>query len=96
MSQERQYNVKSWSKNDQIRLREIVNQGMKINEEIKDLQEGLKETVKAVAEELSIKPAQISKAIKIAAKGNYHEEEDKLNEIFDILVAAGKLSDNDE
>lgn len=93
--QNRQYNVKSWNKNDQIRLRTIVNEGLKINQEIKDLKEGLTETIKAVAEELEIKPAQITRAIKIAEKGSYYDEEEKLNEICDILVAAGKLSDDE-
>lgn len=93
---DRQYNVKSWSKQDTIRLKEIINQGINVNQEISDLKEGLSETVKAVAEELSIKPAQINKAIKIAAKGTMGEEQEKLDEIHDILVAAGKLSDNDD
>lgn len=96
VDKQRQYNVKSWSKNDQVRLKQIINEGLKINQEITDLKEGLSETVKAVAEELEIKPAQINRAIKIASKGNYHEEEEKLNEICDILVAAGKLSDDEE
>ena len=96
MSQERQYNVKSWSKQDTIRLKEVINQGMNINQEIEDLREGMKETINAVAEELSIKPAQIRKAIKLAAKGTIGEEQEKLDEIHDILVAAGKISDDDD
>lgn len=93
---ERQYNVKSWSKNDTVRLKEIVREGLKINQEITDLKEGLSETVKAIAEELSIKPAQINRAIKIAAKGTMGEERDKLDEIEDILIAAGQYSDSDD
>ena len=40
-------------------------------QEIEDLQTGLRDTVKAVAEELEIKPTLINKAIKIAHKGDW-------------------------
>ena len=55
--------------------------------EIEDLKEGLKETVKAVAEELQLKPSVINKAIKIAHKGDwsqYNEDWEEIEAILDI------------
>jgi len=47
----------------------------------------LKETVKAVAEELQIKPSVINRAIKIAHKGDwqaYNEDWEEIEAILDI------------
>jgi hypothetical protein len=59
--------------------------------EIEDLQEGLKETVKAVAEELQIKPSVINKAIKIAHKDNWKDHEQEWNDIEMILGVTKRL-----
>jgi hypothetical protein len=59
--------------------------------EIEDLQEGLKETVKAVAEELNIKPSIINKAIKIAHKDNWKVHEEEWDEIENILGVTKNL-----
>ena len=53
--------------------------------EIEDLSEGLKETVKAVAEELQVKPSVINRAIKIAHKGNWQDHNSDWEEIEAIL-----------
>ena len=90
MSEERQYNKSNWNSESIFRLKELMNQGCRVLEEIEALKEGLRETIKDVAEELDVKPAQLSKALKIAHKASFHEEQDKLSEIEDILDAAGK------
>ena len=59
--------------------------------EIEDLSEGLKETVKAVAEELQIKPSIINKAIKIAHKDNWKSHEEEWDEIEMILGVTKRL-----
>jgi len=58
------------------------------------LKEGLKETVKAVAEELEIKPGIINKAITIAHKDNWKEHEQAWNDIEMILGVTGRLPDD--
>ena len=58
--------------------------------EIDDLNAGLNDTIKAIAEELEIKPAILKKAIKIAHKANLgdtNRDHDQLNEILEV---AGK------
>ena len=54
------------TQSDKDRLINIINEGVKVNQEIDDLREGLRETVKAIAEELEIKPSLLNKAIRIA------------------------------
>lgn len=87
---ESQYNRKSWKAEDIARLKQIVNEGCDVQQEIDDLKAGLSETVKAIAEELEIKPSQINKAIKIAHKRNFQDEQDAFDEVADILDAVGK------
>ena len=54
----------------------------------------LKDTVKAVAEELQIKPTVINKAIKIAHKGDWNKHEEEWTEIESILGITKNLPDD--
>ena len=72
---------------EQAKIKQIVSEGVTVMQEITDLQEGLNETIKAVAEELEVKPGVIKKAIKIAQKGQWDQvlsEFDDLESIVDI------------
>ncbi len=72
---------------EQAKIKQIVSEGVTVMQEITDLQEGLNETIKAVAEELEVKPSVIKKAIKIAQKGQWDQvlsEFDDLESIVDI------------
>jgi len=70
---------------EKAKLERLINEGSNVLREVEDLQEGLKETVKAVAEELQIKPSIITKAIKIAHKDNWQTHEEEWQEIEGIL-----------
>ena len=59
--------------------------------EVDDLKAGLRDTVKAIAEELELKPALINKAITVAHKGNYKNIADDMDTLESILNSAGKL-----
>jgi len=83
-------NSKTYSSEDVRRLKEIVNEGMAVLQEIETLNEGLRETVKSVAEEVGIKPAQLSKAIRIAHKASLGDEREKFDQIEEILEIVGK------
>ena len=50
---------------EKAKLERLVNEGATVLQEVADLQEGLKETVKAVAEELNTPTLPINKAIKV-------------------------------
>lgn len=73
-----------------IKLIQIVNEGMTVLQEIEDLNAGLSETVKAIAEELEIKPGLLKKAIKIAHKAKLGETNKDHEELNTILETVGK------
>ncbi len=76
---------------EKAKLERLINEGSTVLREIEDLQEGLKETVKAVAEELDVKPSIINKAIKIAHKDNWKLHEEEWDEIETILGVTKNL-----
>jgi hypothetical protein len=76
---------RSYGAEEKAKLERLIAEGSTVLREVEDLQEGLRETVKAVAEELQVKPAVINKAIKIAHKGNWSEHNEDWEEIEAIL-----------
>lgn len=84
------YNKSAWTPDDIARLKELINEGCRVLQEIDDLKEGLKDTVKSIAEELEIKPTQLNKAIRTAHKSSLDEEKEALHEIEDILSVVGR------
>jgi hypothetical protein len=83
--------AKMYGPEEKAKLERLINEGSNVIREIEDLQEGLKETVKAVAEELQIKPSIINKAIKIAHKDNWKSHEEEWDEIEMILGVTKRL-----
>jgi transposase-like protein len=75
---------------EKAKLVQIVNEGVTVLTEVQDLQEGLRDTVKAVAEELDIKPALINKAIKIAQKGEWGKVADDFDDLETLIVTVGR------
>jgi hypothetical protein len=51
---------KMYGPEEKAKLERLINEGSNVLREVEDLNEGLKETVKAVAEELQIKPSSVS------------------------------------
>ena len=76
---------------EKAKLERLINEGSNVLREVEDLNEGLKETVKAVAEELQIKPSWINKAIRTAHKDNWKDHEAEWSEIEMILGVTKKL-----
>lgn len=81
---------RTYGAEEKAKLERLVNEGVTVLQEIEDLQEGLKETVKAVAEELNIKPALINKAIKIAQKGEWSKVADEFDDLETLVVTVGR------
>ena len=73
------------------RLKKLIQEGDQVLYEVDALQTGLRETVKAIAEELELKPALINKAISVAHRGNYQNIADDMDTLESILNSAGKL-----
>ena len=76
---------------EKAKLERLITEGGNVLREVEDLKEGLKETVKAVAEELQIKPSVINKAIRIAHKDNWKDHEQEWNDIEMILGVTKRL-----
>ena len=87
--------TKMYGPEEKAKLERLITEGSNVLRELEDLQEGLKETVKAVAEELQIKPSIINKAIRIAHKDNWKSHEDEWNEIEIILGVTKRLPEKD-
>jgi hypothetical protein len=72
------------------RLKQLVTDGVQVLQECEDLKVGLSETVKAIAEELEVKPAQLNKVIKIAHKANLNNVRADFEEVEDLLGQIGR------
>ena len=83
--------TKMYGPEEKAKLERLISEGSNVLREVEDLQEGLKETVKAVAEELQVKPSIINKAIRIAHKDNWKDHEQEWNDIEMILGVTKRL-----
>lgn len=81
---------KTFSGDQKIKLTQIVNEGMTTLHEIDTLQGGLSDTIKAVAEELEIKPSILKKAIKLAYKSGLTQTNKDHEDLNTILECVGK------
>ena len=82
--------ARMFSNEQKAKLTQIINEGMAVLQEIEDLTAGLNDTVKAIAEEMEIKPAILKKAIKIAQKSKLGETNSDHDELNTILETVGK------
>ena len=81
---------RTYGPEEQAKLKRIIDEGANVLSEVEDLNSGLKDTVKAVAEELEIKPAIINKAIKIAQRGDWHKVADEFEDLETLVATVGK------
>lgn len=79
-----------FSGEQKIKLTQLVNEGIQVLSEIETLNEGLNDTIKAVAEELEIKPALLKKAIKLAQKSKFTDHKKDYEELEAILETVGR------
>ena len=81
---------RTYGAEEKAKLERLVNEGITVLQEVEDLQTGLKDTVKAVAEELDVKPSLINKAIKIAKNGDWHQQYSDFEDLETIVTTVGK------
>lgn len=72
------------------RLKDLVFEGVKCQEEIESMRAGMSDTVKAISEELDIPAKLLKKAISIAYKHDFADQEDELSTLDEILSAIGQ------
>ena len=82
--------AKIFSGDQKIKLTQIINEGMTVMHELDTLQGGPNDTIKAIAEELEVKPAILKKAIKLAHKAEFGKEKQDHETLETILETVGK------
>jgi transposase-like protein len=80
---------RTYGPEEKAKLERIVREGVTVMQEVEDLQTGLKDTVKAVAEELDVKPALINKAIKVAKNRDWDRHYDEFDDLETIITTLG-------
>jgi predicted transcriptional regulator len=75
-----------------IKIKQLLNEGISVLQEVETLNEGLNETVKAIAQELEIKASVLKKAIKLAHKSGLTQHNKDHEELNQILEVAGKTA----
>ena len=82
--------VRMYTPEQKNKLTQLFTESIAVYTEIEDLSEGLSDTIKAVAEELEIKPALLKKAIKIAQKSKFTEVTEDNDTVADLLETVGR------
>lgn len=85
MSDNKVFNVE-----EKAKLKHLMSEGLSVMTEIDTLQGGLNDTIKAIAEEMDIKPAVLKKAIKVAYKASFHQTTEDYELLENILVSVGR------
>jgi hypothetical protein len=82
--------AKMFSGDQKIKLTQLINEGMGVMHEIDTLNGGLTDTIKAIAEELEVKPSVLKKAIRVAHKASLGQTNAENEELNTILETVGK------
>jgi hypothetical protein len=81
---------KVFNQEEIARLKKLIQEGDQVLHEVDALSTGLRETVKAIAEEMDVKPSILMKAVKVAHKAKFTDERDNFDELETILEVVGK------
>jgi chaperonin cofactor prefoldin len=82
--------MKTYNSEQKAKLNQVINEGIAVMQEVEDLNAGLSDTVKAIAESMDIKPTVLKKAIRIAFKSKLGEVNQDHEETVHILETVGK------
>jgi hypothetical protein len=82
--------TKTFNGDQKLKLITIINEGCQVMHEVDTLTGGLNDTIKAIAEELEIKPAVLKKAIKLAHKAEFGKAKQDHEQLETILETVGK------
>jgi transposase-like protein len=81
---------RTFSSEQKLKLTQLVNEGMQVMNEVETLNGGLSDTIKAVAEELEVKPSVLKKAIRVAYKAEFSKTQQEQELLENILTTVGK------
>ena len=83
-------NTRTFSSEQKAKLTQVINEGMQTMYEVEALNAGLSDTIKAVAEELDIKPNILKKAIRLAHKAEFGREQQDHELLETILTTVNR------
>lgn len=81
---------KVFNQEEITKLTHLVNSGIQVKQEVSDLNQGLRETIKAIAEEMELKPALLSKVVNVAYKESLSAERQEFEDLEHILEVVKK------
>ena len=81
---------RTYGAEEKAKLERLVREGVTVLQEVEDLNAGLSDTIKAVAEEMEIKPSILKKAVRIAFKAKLTDENKDHEELNTILETVGR------
>jgi hypothetical protein len=79
-----------FTSDQKLKLTQLINEGMQIMMEVETLNGGLSDTIKAVAEEMELKPSVLKKAIRVAHKMELGKTQQEQELLENILITVGK------
>jgi transposase-like protein len=82
--------TRTFSADQKLKLTQLINEGMQVMQEVETLNGGLSDTIKAVAEELEVKPSVLKKAIRVAHKAEFGKTQQEQELLETILTTVGK------
>ena len=87
---------KKFNEEERNKLKTLIKEAIGVHMEVETLTGGLKDTVKAIADEMQIKPAVLNRAIKSAYKRDFDKARDDIDMIESILNSTDKLHNPEE
>ena len=82
--------TRTFTTDQKMKLTQLINEGMQVMQEVETLNGGLSDTIKAVAEELEVKPSVLKKAIRVAHKAEFGKTQQEQELLETILTTVGK------
>lgn len=79
------------SNDDRQKLKQFMDAGLRVMQEVADLQDGLRDTAKNLSEEFEVKPALLMKALRVAYKSSLEQDRETVDTVENILQATGRL-----
>jgi len=80
---------RAFTDDERTKIKQLITEGVQITSDIDALKGGLSDTVKAIAEELELKPMLLKRAIRTAAKANRDKQRMEFDELEIILDTVG-------
>jgi predicted regulator of amino acid metabolism with ACT domain len=75
---------------NKIAVRDLIEKGLNIAQEIADLRGGLNDRIKKVANDIGCEPKVLKDALRVAKKGNLTEVQENVENLEEVLRIAGR------